>query len=246
MRHGTHMNESWHTYEWVMAHIWMSHGTHMNESWHTYEWDMSHIWMRHVTYMNESWHTYEWVISHMKTSRVTLWMSLVTQVKIAVIKVNRPQRCFHKAPTSTCAMTHPWLHTCDMTHSSVQCESFLLKEPYILTKEPSILRKEPRILPKEPHIPPCPFKVRVRWLIYNFMCVRWPIHDSVRVTWVIHMCDMTRPFVWHDYRTCDTPLRPQGTCVVTHPWLHTCDMTHSSVQCESFLLKEPHILPKHP
>ena len=35
--HGTHMNESWHTYEWVMAHIWMSHGTHMNESWHTYE-----------------------------------------------------------------------------------------------------------------------------------------------------------------------------------------------------------------
>jgi len=29
------MNESWHTYERVMAHIWTSHGTHMNESWHT-------------------------------------------------------------------------------------------------------------------------------------------------------------------------------------------------------------------
>jgi len=35
MSHGTHMNESWHTYEWVMAHIWMSHGIHMNESWHS-------------------------------------------------------------------------------------------------------------------------------------------------------------------------------------------------------------------
>jgi len=48
MSHGTHMNESWHTYEWVMAHIWMSHGTHMNESCHTYEWVMEHIWMCHI------------------------------------------------------------------------------------------------------------------------------------------------------------------------------------------------------
>ena len=59
---GTHMNESWHTYEWVMAHrrhIWMSHGTHMNESWHTYEWVMAHgrhIWMSHGTH--------EWVMAH--------------------------------------------------------------------------------------------------------------------------------------------------------------------------------------
>ena len=31
-------NESCHTYEWVMSHVWMSHVTHMNESCHTYEW----------------------------------------------------------------------------------------------------------------------------------------------------------------------------------------------------------------
>ena len=36
MSHGTRMNESWHTYESVMAHIRMSHGTHMNESWHAH------------------------------------------------------------------------------------------------------------------------------------------------------------------------------------------------------------------
>ena len=41
--HVAHMNETFHTYEGVMAHIWMSHGTHMNESWHTYEWVMAHI-----------------------------------------------------------------------------------------------------------------------------------------------------------------------------------------------------------
>ena len=34
----------------VMAHIWMSHGTHMNESWHTYEWVMAHVWRSHTTH----------------------------------------------------------------------------------------------------------------------------------------------------------------------------------------------------
>jgi len=42
-----------------MAHIWMSHGTHMNESCHTYEWAMSHIWMSHATHMNNECDTYE-------------------------------------------------------------------------------------------------------------------------------------------------------------------------------------------
>jgi len=59
-----HMNESWHTYEWVMVHIWTSHGTHMKESWHTYEWAMTHIWMSYGTHMNELWHTYKWVMVH--------------------------------------------------------------------------------------------------------------------------------------------------------------------------------------
>ena len=66
LSHGTHMNEAWRTYEWVMAHIRMSRGTHMSESLHTYEWVMAHKWMSHgthtnesrYTYINESWHTY--------------------------------------------------------------------------------------------------------------------------------------------------------------------------------------------
>jgi len=65
------MNESCHTYEWVMSNIWISHVTHANASRHTCEWVMSHTWMSHVTHkndwchvthMNESCRTYEWLM----------------------------------------------------------------------------------------------------------------------------------------------------------------------------------------
>ena len=42
-------------------HTWMSHVTRMNESCHTYGWVMSHVWMCRVTRMNKSHHMYEWV-----------------------------------------------------------------------------------------------------------------------------------------------------------------------------------------
>jgi len=125
MSHGTHMNESWRTYEWVMAHIrmshvtyqcvithankvhkhmqqtthgayescrvCMSHVTHVNESWHTYEWLMTHIWMSHGAHTNESCHmwmrnnTFEWVYRQVQQtmhgvyeSYQHTWMSHVT------------------------------------------------------------------------------------------------------------------------------------------------------------------------
>jgi len=65
MSHVTRMNESCHTDEWVMSHMWMSC--------HKYEWVMSHIWMSHVTRMNESCQTHEWVMSH-------IWMSHVAHM----------------------------------------------------------------------------------------------------------------------------------------------------------------------
>ena len=61
----SHMNESCYTYGCVMSHIWMSHVTHMNESCHTYK------WTSHVTLMDESCHTYERVMSHIRTSHAT-------------------------------------------------------------------------------------------------------------------------------------------------------------------------------
>jgi len=65
-----------------LSHTWKSRVAHMNESCHTYEWDMLHIWMRHVAqghiwmshmlhtrmrhvaHVNEPCRTYEWVMLH--------------------------------------------------------------------------------------------------------------------------------------------------------------------------------------
>jgi len=43
MRHVTRMNESYHSYEWVMSHIWMSHHTNVIVLCCTYEWAMAYI-----------------------------------------------------------------------------------------------------------------------------------------------------------------------------------------------------------
>jgi len=47
--HVTHLNESCHTFEWVMPHTWMSHVTHLNESYHAHKWIASHAWKNHAT-----------------------------------------------------------------------------------------------------------------------------------------------------------------------------------------------------
>ena len=56
--HITHVNESCHTSDRVMAHIWMSHVTHMMESRRTCECVTSHSWLSHSTHLRESCHTH--------------------------------------------------------------------------------------------------------------------------------------------------------------------------------------------
>ena len=92
MTHGTHMNESSHTYEWVMSHIWMSHVTHMNESCHEHGsficmthirmCDMTHSYVRHDSFICVTWlihmcnmaHSYVWHNSFMSHIRMTnMW-----------------------------------------------------------------------------------------------------------------------------------------------------------------------------
>jgi len=83
--HGTHVNESRHTCEWVMAHTWMSRVSymdgscppyecgkskststtrntpfsrpliHVHKSWQICEWILEHTWMSHISCMNESY-----------------------------------------------------------------------------------------------------------------------------------------------------------------------------------------------
>ena len=97
MSHVTHMNESCHTYEWVMSHIWMSHascvsespcewvmhighGIHANDSWYTCEGVMALIPRRLGTHMNEALYTYEWVIAHIWMSHAHMSMSHATHI----------------------------------------------------------------------------------------------------------------------------------------------------------------------
>jgi len=93
MSHVTHMNESCHTCERVMSHIWFSHGT--RDPWHVmqfffyntpvtshdiwHEWVMSHVWMSHLTYTNQSRHTMPCAFSKTRTAS-HMWASHVTHL----------------------------------------------------------------------------------------------------------------------------------------------------------------------
>ena len=120
MSHVTHMNESCHTYEWVMKHIKMSHVTHIDESCDTYVWITmakyatvaiagEQKWMSHVPRIFEAWRTYEWVTAHvwmshgihMNESCRTYAQLLSTPPKNALIAL------FSSEVRQTCSKT-PW------------------------------------------------------------------------------------------------------------------------------------------
>jgi len=136
----THMNESCHTYEWVMSHIWMSHVAHMNASCHTNDCVTSHIWTRLVTHMNESYHMYQWPpLFYMTLSDG--WHGSFTRVTWLIHLLIIATWLIH-----TCAVTHSnraknescvlevwhdsfagvtWrIQMCDMTHSHVWHKSY--------------------------------------------------------------------------------------------------------------------------
>jgi len=146
MSHVTHMNESCHTYEWVMAHIWITRLIHIclwstRGTWPTHLYTMTHLYVWHDSdadsvdeardgsHMNESFHctkeTHELIdVFHDSITRVTWWVSWL--------------RCWQCWP-SPCWITYEWvmllykryprtnwcvpwlIHTCDMmcamTHS---------------------------------------------------------------------------------------------------------------------------------
>jgi len=83
---------------WAMSHTWKSHVTHVNESRHTYIWVVSHVaiglgevllWeVRRLTRSNRSYHTYEWVMPH-------IWMSPVLEVLLQVLETVRSGELCH-------------------------------------------------------------------------------------------------------------------------------------------------------
>jgi len=80
------MNESWHTFEWVMAHMCNVICSNLL---------MAHSWMSHVTHLNESWHT------------CAMW-----HVVASAARVDRIWCCsFIRVPwlIHMCAMTHSYV-----------------------------------------------------------------------------------------------------------------------------------------
>jgi len=128
MSHVTHVNESCHTCEWVMSHMWMSDVTHVNESCHTCEWVMSrkgmslaqrnepwlingwvssHIWISRVAHVSESWRTNGRVVArkwvrHTPSSHVTYTPSYFWGNWIVGIRVSHAQRSVYMPYLMNC------------------------------------------------------------------------------------------------------------------------------------------------
>ena len=103
MSHVTHMNESCHTYEWVVSHIWMRHVTNTNELCHTYERVISHVGMRHVTHRNVTWTT-QWLCVRMR--HIPMWHVICLAGNMH---------------THTQRLCERHIPMCDMTHTMVAC-----------------------------------------------------------------------------------------------------------------------------
>ena len=127
----------------VMSHVWISHGPHMNESWHTYEWVMAqhawtdssshevpHIWVRshkrtsHGTRTNESWLTYEWVMAHVRMSHGAICMKRLL---------------FASTDFSSHEARHVWVmsHVCEwvMAHISMSHGTYMHRHALLRMKQ---------------------------------------------------------------------------------------------------------------
>jgi len=130
MSHITHVNESCHTYESVVSHVWMSDvnesfGTHVNQSCHTYEWvtshiwmrHMSHVWMSHVTHMNEAGHTYGWIMSHIWMNHVSHMNESCHTFEWVMLRI-RMSHISQNSPARTQCLTDQvvWAEVCALGH----------------------------------------------------------------------------------------------------------------------------------
>jgi len=187
-----HRSDTCRIYEYE-SHIWMSHVTHINESCHTYEWVMSHIWrlihmcsficqtlvasmnMSHVRHLSHIW---IWVMSD--TCRIYSYMRQVSDMTHSYVRLLRINYEYFLFPLSSpplsawapllyiihyyilyCTCTTWLIHMCDMTHSYVWHDSFIC----------------------------------VTWLIHMYdMAHSYVCHDSfICATWLIHMpCSLTK------------------------------------------------------
>jgi len=132
--HVIHMNESCHTFEWVMSHFWMSRAficrtrvwahtscvAHMNESWRTCESGTSHILKSGVNTRQQqvpahkSYHIHEWVMAHISLSHGTRMH----------VSMSRDNTCQQQVPARKSYRIHAWVTSnIFMSHGTHRYES---------------------------------------------------------------------------------------------------------------------------
>jgi len=210
INHGTHLNESWHTFKWAMSHKSMSHGTH--------EWDMVHKWMSHVTHMQRrdsckfdaqitcsDWSdlrfTYKWVMAHIWMSHVTHMNESCHMNEVCQMNEGAEVRQNARRLIQVCDITHmcdKWVmshvyssHSTQMGHVTLMNESCHTHEWVMshmrIWASNDTSQKPPRIVIIMTH----------SWVCHTpFICV----------TWLIHECAMIHLFVWHDSLICENRL----------------------------------------
>jgi len=237
---GAHMNESCHTYEWVVyvfrrtsvsqtrKFSWHMRGAHMNGSCLTHKWVMSHTQMSHFSHANESCLTHKWVMSHRMSAFQTRKLSW--HMHGALLK-------------HVLRLLLSWgenAHLCCMTHSYVWHDSFICVTRLTEWRRPTGCLKLQVIF-------------RQRTTNYRSLLQKMTYKDKASYgssPSCSNICEKSHSCVWHNscirasFRRALTLLcssdTSQHVCMI---WLirmcvHTCDMTHSYVWHDSFICVE--------
>jgi len=114
------MNESYHTYGWVMPHAWISHITHMDESCHTYEWVTLYTWLK-LCQKKSHMNIFKYAESYAYTTCVYESCShiLSTHMNELYHTYGTPYVSHIMNELHHICVTHMELHICDTAHSYV-------------------------------------------------------------------------------------------------------------------------------
>jgi len=171
-----YMNESCHTCESIMPHIWIRHCTHMNVSCHTYEWVLSHTWMSHLTHTNESCHIYEWDMSSSRDvkNRGGAFQLYIHEWVSSHVWMNHVTRMNESRHTNEWVMSH----NCSANSTAALSSSTAPTDSFICAA----------------------------WFIHMCDMAHSHVgHDPwICATCLIHNCDMAHSYVQHDSLTCTT------------------------------------------
>jgi len=114
------MNESCHTFEWVVSHIG-GIGECARGSRISFRWVMSHICMSYVMHMNEPCHTCEWIMSHIWIRQYNTLKAL--HILLAALWISHIAHMNESHHAYECVMSHIWMsHVAHLNASCHACE----------------------------------------------------------------------------------------------------------------------------